>query len=147
MATTVKLGSLLIKTLSKPLANTIKARAKTNPKFKDFCIGVAQMYHRVDMGLKMRFLDYKIVEPIRPLNDIRAVELGSDFMSESIIFTVTALTIVGETWRTSRNSKNKSMALDDAVERLQSETSANEARIAQLSEALEAAQKELAFPQ
>ncbi|KAL2912312.1 Optic atrophy 3 protein [Polyrhizophydium stewartii] len=127
---TAKVGSLLIRTLSKPLANTIKANAKT--------------YHRLDMGLKMRFLDFKSVEPIRPLNDARAVELGADFISESILFLVAALTIIGETWRSSRNTKKRNISLDDSVERLEAQTGENQARIEELSELVGALRREIA---
>lgn len=96
MAASFKLGSLLLRTLSKPLANSLKRRATESERFESFCKGLAQGYNRLDLKLKMRFLDYKS-EPIKPLSEARAVELGATFLSEIIIFTVAALVIIAET--------------------------------------------------
>ncbi|KAJ3309712.1 hypothetical protein HDV04_005829 [Boothiomyces sp. JEL0838] len=106
MSASIKLGSLLVKTLSKPLANTLKRRAQSNPKFESFCINLAQAYNRADVNLKMTFFDYK-TEPIKPLSEAKAVELGANFLSEIIIFSVGVLTILGETWRSSRSKNNQ----------------------------------------
>jgi optic atrophy 3 protein len=40
---TVKLATLLIKTLSKPLASSLKRRAKSDARFHSFCISVANV--------------------------------------------------------------------------------------------------------
>ncbi|KAJ3255868.1 hypothetical protein HK103_005881 [Boothiomyces macroporosus] len=54
----------------------------------------------------MTFFDYK-TEPIKPLSEAKAVELGANFLSEIIIFGVGVLTILGETWRSSRSKSNQ----------------------------------------
>ncbi len=102
----IKLGSLLVRTLSKPLANSLKRNAKTNQRFERFCIGIAQAYNRFDLRFKFRFQDSPI-EPIRPLTDQKAVELGANFLAEAIIFSVGALTIILEAWRSNRSNKDK----------------------------------------
>ncbi|KAF9979336.1 hypothetical protein BGZ73_000030 [Actinomortierella ambigua] len=73
----LKLGFLLIRTIAKPIANSIKSYSKTHPKFREACIGVAQFSHRTEMQLKMKFLGYK-VEAIRPLNDARSRKSAKD---------------------------------------------------------------------
>lgn len=104
MAATFKIGSLLLKTLSKPLANSLKRRAHQSPAFERFCIDLAQGYNRVDSRLKQNWLDYKS-EPIVPLSAPRAVELGANFLSELLIFGVGALTILLETLRSTSSTK------------------------------------------
>ncbi|KAI8822015.1 optic atrophy 3 protein-domain-containing protein [Fimicolochytrium jonesii] len=130
---TIKLGSLLIKTLSKPLANSIKQQAKNHPAFKDFCIGVAQKTHQWEHTLKTRFLGYP-KESIRPLNDTRAVEAGANFMSESIIFSVAVATILAETYRSSRASTKRRRDVDDSIEEMLERHEGYNERIGQLEE-------------
>ncbi|KAI4990941.1 hypothetical protein ZWY2020_039312 [Hordeum vulgare] len=42
----MKLGTLLLQTLSKPIANRLKSRAAVHPKFRGFIISIAQMLLR-----------------------------------------------------------------------------------------------------
>lgn len=118
---TLKLGALLVKTLAKPVANSIKTQAKNHPRFKEFCIGIAQGSHKFQMTLKMKFLGYK-TEKIRPLNDTRAIEAGANFLSEAFIFSVAASIIIAETWRSHSNAKNRRNHVDDALENLENRT-------------------------
>ncbi|KAL9010159.1 MAG: hypothetical protein Q9173_004882 [Seirophora scorigena] len=52
----IKIGSLLLKTLSKPVANYIKGQAREHPRFRRFCIAGAQRIHRLDMNLRLGLL-------------------------------------------------------------------------------------------
>ncbi|KAI5780677.1 optic atrophy 3 protein-domain-containing protein [Peziza echinospora] len=52
----LKLGSLLIKTISKPIATAIKAQARDHPTFRRICISLAQSVHRADMRLRLGLL-------------------------------------------------------------------------------------------
>ncbi|CAO3597210.1 unnamed protein product [Absidia cylindrospora] len=115
----LKLGSLLVKTLAKPVANSIKVQAKQHPNFKEFCIGVAQKSHKLEMNLKMNFLGYR-KEVIRPLNDARAIESGANFISEAFVFSVAASIIIAENWRSRNKDKNRRNYVDDALENLES---------------------------
>ncbi|KAI8371921.1 optic atrophy 3 protein-domain-containing protein, partial [Blakeslea trispora] len=116
----IKIGSLLVKTLAKPVATSIKTQAKQHPTFREFCIGVAQRSHHLEMTLKMKFLGYK-VEKIRPLNDARAIESGASFLSEAFVFSVAASIIIAESWRSHTKDKNRRNYVDDALEKLETE--------------------------
>ncbi|KAI8870498.1 optic atrophy 3-like protein, partial [Ramicandelaber brevisporus] len=118
---TFKLGALLIRTLSKPIANNIKQRTKSSPGFKSWCINVAQWSHRVEMNLKMKFLGYE-KEHIRPLNDARAIEAGANFLSEAFIFSVAALILVAENQRTRYVARKNKNQVDDNLQALEDET-------------------------
>ncbi|KAF8424514.1 optic atrophy 3-like protein, partial [Tirmania nivea] len=52
----LKLGSLVIRTVSKPIANAIKAQARDHPTFRRICIRLAQSLHRTDMRLRLGLL-------------------------------------------------------------------------------------------
>ncbi|KAL6715831.1 class II myosin [Lecanora helva] len=52
----IKVGSLVIKTLSKPIANRIKAQAREHERFRKVCVNVAQGIHRWDMRFRLGLL-------------------------------------------------------------------------------------------
>ncbi|EER45286.1 OPA3 domain-containing protein [Histoplasma capsulatum var. duboisii H88] len=56
MSVTLKISSLIIRTLSKPIANQIKAQAREHERFRRLCISFAQSLHRVDMRLRLGLL-------------------------------------------------------------------------------------------
>ncbi len=121
---TIKLASLFVRTLSKPLAASIKNQAKNHPKFKAFCISIAQTYHSIDVRLKRKLLlnpstANENTEAVRPLNDTRAVELGANFIGEGIVFTVAVLTIFAELYRSSRNAKSQKESVEDSLKMLE----------------------------
>ncbi|KAJ5157745.1 uncharacterized protein N7482_008845 [Penicillium canariense] len=53
MSLTLKLSSLAIRTLSKPIANQIKAQAREHERFRNVCVSMAQALHRFDMRLRL----------------------------------------------------------------------------------------------
>ncbi|KAJ5475216.1 hypothetical protein N7539_008282 [Penicillium diatomitis] len=53
MSLTLKLSSLAIRTLSKPIANQIKAQAREHERFRKICVSMAQALHRFDMRLRL----------------------------------------------------------------------------------------------
>ncbi|KAI9758002.1 MAG: Cell cycle serine/threonine-protein kinase cdc5/MSD2 [Chaenotheca gracillima] len=52
----LKLTSLVVKTLSKPIANQIKSQAREHARFRRICVAFAQRLHRVDMRLRLGLL-------------------------------------------------------------------------------------------
>ncbi|KKZ63108.1 hypothetical protein EMCG_02485 [[Emmonsia] crescens] len=56
MSVTLKISSLVIRTLSKPIANQIKAQAREHERFRRICISFAQSLHRLDMRLRLGLL-------------------------------------------------------------------------------------------
>ncbi|OKL58383.1 hypothetical protein UA08_06071 [Talaromyces atroroseus] len=56
MSLTLKLSSLVIRTLSKPIANSIKAQAREHERFRRTCVSIAQAVHRIDMRLRLGLL-------------------------------------------------------------------------------------------
>ncbi|OJD26028.1 hypothetical protein ACJ73_02596 [Blastomyces percursus] len=56
MSVTLKISSLVIRTLSKPIANQIKAQAREHERFRRLCVSFAQSLHRVDMRLRLGLL-------------------------------------------------------------------------------------------
>ncbi|KAJ5641385.1 hypothetical protein N7490_005385 [Penicillium lividum] len=53
MSLTLKLSSLAIRTLSKPIATQLKAQAREHERFRNLCVSMAQALHRFDMRLRL----------------------------------------------------------------------------------------------
>ena len=99
----VNLGFLVIKQVSKPFAKFIAAEAKEHKIFKDWiCIPIAQKFHFLEVVVKMRSLKPKKgtkgagsrVTRVPALNEARAVELGSEHLSEIIVLSISVSTAV-----------------------------------------------------
>lgn len=84
-----KLGFLVIKQISKPIANGIARRAKASPIFKDYiCIPTAQLFHWYDVRVRMRMLNLGKATAVPKLNEAKAIETGAQLLSEVIILGV-----------------------------------------------------------
>jgi len=106
-----KLGFLLVKQVSKPLAKSVAARAKKSPFFKNWvCIPVAQLFHFYEVKMKMRALNLGTgkVTKVPKLTEARAVEQGSEILSEFIIISIASAILVYE--------YNRSKEKEDAKE-------------------------------
>ncbi|KAI9731510.1 MAG: hypothetical protein M1834_004630 [Cirrosporium novae-zelandiae] len=54
---TLKLGSLAIRTLAKPIGNRIKAQAREHERFRRYCVRFAQFLHRTDMRMRLGLIN------------------------------------------------------------------------------------------
>ncbi|EGV62724.1 hypothetical protein PSN45_000675 [Yamadazyma tenuis] len=88
---TLKLTSLLIRTISKPVANAIKFQSRQSPFLKTNFVRFGQFINKIDMKLRNNS-NVKV----RPLNDNKAIELGSNFLSELFVFSIAAGLIIYE---------------------------------------------------
>lgn len=136
----LKLFTLFVRQMSRPLALGIKSRAMTHPQFKKFCISVAQRVHRLDVSLKRRLdlssgiktskntdllaehaVKHNAPTHIRPLNETRAIETGATFLSELVLYSVAAGIITFETVRARNKELNRRESVTDDIEMLQDE--------------------------
>ncbi|TFY53015.1 hypothetical protein EVG20_g10302 [Dentipellis fragilis] len=115
---TVKIGTLLIRTLAKPISNRIKTQAKEHERFRNVCVTLAQTVYRYEFRMRTNLLG-EPAKHIRPLSEARAIENGANFIAEGFLFSVAAALILGETWRSSRSSSKRRDNVDDRIEELQ----------------------------
>ncbi|KIR39722.1 hypothetical protein I307_02667 [Cryptococcus deuterogattii 99/473] len=139
----VKIFSLAVKTLAKPIANTIKAQAThadlvflyyRHETFRNICIGLAQRMHRTEARMRMGLLNQEAGN-IKPLNDTRAIQNGATTLAETFLFFVGAGLIVGESVRSSRKDTRRRDQVQDRLETLEEE-------VKRLNEQLEKDNKE-----
>ena len=106
-----KLGFLVIKQVSKPIAKSIAERAKTSPFFKNWvCIPVAQLFHFYEVKVKMAALNLGTgkVTKVPKLSEDQAVKQGAELLSEIIILSIASGILIYE--------YNRSKEKDDAKE-------------------------------
>ncbi|TRM57811.1 OPA3-domain-containing protein [Schizophyllum amplum] len=116
---TAKIGTLLIRTLAKPIASQIKAQVKQHPSFRRICVGLAQNMHRTEMRLRTNILGASLpASSIRPLSETRAIENGANAIAEGFLFAVAAALILGESWRSSSQKEKRKDYVDDQLEEL-----------------------------
>ncbi|KAK6917614.1 Optic atrophy 3-like, partial [Dillenia turbinata] len=84
----VKLGTLVLKTLSKPIATNLKQQAGKHPKFRQIIVDIAQANHRFTTTLQRRIYGHATDVEIHPLNGEKAVQAAVDLIGEVFIFSV-----------------------------------------------------------
>ncbi|KAM3697513.1 hypothetical protein ACJW30_06G118700 [Castanea mollissima] len=103
----VKLGTLALKTICKPIANRLKKEAGLHPKFRRFIIDFAQANHRFTTKMQRRIYGQATNAAIRPLNEEKAVQAAADLLGELFIFTVAGAAVIFEVQRSSRSEARK----------------------------------------
>ena len=111
----IKLGALIIKTVTKPIAKGIRNRAKDNPTFKKICIGTGNLKHKIIYNFNKVVRNNK--KEYKQINESYAIEMGSEILSEMIIYTVGTGLIIGE--YTYANIKKKKAELAKKKEEIQ----------------------------
>jgi optic atrophy 3 protein len=84
----VKLGTLVLRTVCKPIANRLKKEAGYHPKFRSFIISIAQANHRFTTRIQRRIYGKATDVVIRPLNEEKAVQAAADLLGELFVFSV-----------------------------------------------------------
>ncbi|CAM6005696.1 unnamed protein product [Sphagnum balticum] len=102
-----KLGTLVLRTLSKPLATRLKQQAAHHPRFREIIINFAQSNHRFQVNLQRRIYGHATDVEIRPLNEEKAVQAASDFLGEAFIFSVGGAVVIFEVSRSALSEARK----------------------------------------
>jgi len=109
-----KLGFLVIRQVSKPIAKSIAERAKKSPVFANWvCIPVAQLFHFYEVRVKMQALNLGTgkVTKVPKLSSTQAVQQGAEILSEVIILSIASAILIYEYTR----QKEKEEAKEDKV--------------------------------
>ncbi|XP_066991462.2 optic atrophy 3 protein homolog [Anabrus simplex] len=114
-----KLGTLLLRQISKPLANMVKERAKSSPFFRTYiCMPPAQFYNWCEVKVKMWIMDLGKPSAVPTLNETMAIELGANLLGEGIIFATAAAVLYLEYARQVRKEAAKEQARVDEINSL-----------------------------
>ncbi|OVA00003.1 Optic atrophy 3-like [Macleaya cordata] len=103
----VKLGTLALKTLCKPIASRLKKEAGLHPRFRQLIVDIAQTNHRFTTTMQRRIYGHATDVEIRPLNEEKAVQAAADLLGEIFVFTVAGAAIIFEVQRSARSEARK----------------------------------------
>jgi len=108
-----KLGVLLVKQVSKPIAAAAARHAKKSPFFRNYiCIPIAQGFHLFDVKVRMRILNLGKVTKVPKLNEEKAIEEGAQLLSEIVILSIAAGLVTYEYRRSSEKEDAKQEAME-----------------------------------
>jgi len=137
----VKLGILLVKQISKPIANGVASRAEKSKAFRNYvCIPIAQLFHLYDVKVRMRVLNLGKVskEKVPKLNEKKAIETGAQLLSEFILVAVASIIVIYEYNRSMQKEEKKQIEIEqeksDLKDRVQDLEFAVEKQSTQLKE-------------
>ncbi|EES06631.1 hypothetical protein BDA96_04G127800 [Sorghum bicolor] len=111
-----KLGTLLLKTMSKPIATRLKTEASRHPKFRQLIINLAQANHRISTNIQRRVYGHSTSVEIRPLNEEKAVQAAADLIGELFVFSVAGAAVIFEVQRSARSEARKEEARKKEIE-------------------------------
>ncbi|KAK1420417.1 hypothetical protein QVD17_21996 [Tagetes erecta] len=111
----MKLGTLVVRTLSKPIATSLKKQAAVNPKFRNSIISIAQANHWLTTTIQRRIYGRATNVEIRPLNEERAVQVAGDLIGELFVFTVAGAVVIFEVQRSARSEAKKEEILKQEI--------------------------------
>ncbi|CAD5180843.1 OPA3-like protein [Musa acuminata AAA Group] len=103
----VKLGTLVLKTVCKPIASRLKKEAGLHPKFRRLIVNVAQANHRITTNIQRRIYGHSTNVEIRPLDEEKAVQAASDLIGEFFVFSVAGVALIFEVQRSARSEARK----------------------------------------
>ena len=113
-----KLGGLLIKTLSKPLAKSLKESAKSHPNLSTVLASAGEASHQAAARLSILSGGFR-VKAVPKLEEKKALERGADMFGEGIVLTVASSVLVFEYVTNAAKTKEKEakkMAELDAID-------------------------------
>lgn len=124
---TVKIVSLAIRTLAKPISTKLKQQAQEHESFRNLCINIAQALHRNEMKMRVNLLGEGGTSSssgggkphIRPLSESKAIATGANFISEGFLFAVAVALILGEQYRGYRKNEKRRDAVADRLDSLE----------------------------
>ncbi|CAN6244131.1 unnamed protein product [Urochloa humidicola] len=111
-----KLGTLLLKTMSKPIATRLKTEASRHAKFRQLIINLAQANHRISTNIQRRIYGHATNVEIRPLNEEKAVQAAADLIGELFVFSVAGAAVIFEVQRSARSEARKEEARKKEIE-------------------------------
>ncbi|XVF25727.1 hypothetical protein REPUB_Repub13aG0238600 [Reevesia pubescens] len=103
----LKLGTLALKTLSKPVAYRLKRQAGVAPRFRQFIVSIAQANHRITTRMQRKIYSHATDVEIHPLDEEKAVQAAVDLIGELFAFTVAGAVLIFEVQRSSRSEAKK----------------------------------------
>ncbi|KAI3842061.1 hypothetical protein MKX03_028541 [Papaver bracteatum] len=102
-----KLGTLVLKTVCKPIATRLKVEAGKHPRFRQLIVDFAQTNHRITTTVQRRIYGHATDVAIQPLNEENAVKDAADLLGEMFVFSVAGAALIFEVHRSAKSEARK----------------------------------------
>ncbi|EQC33277.1 hypothetical protein SDRG_09259 [Saprolegnia diclina VS20] len=128
------LGGMLVRFLTKPIANELKTLGKSHPRLKAACTSLGQRIHRWNVVSHVQVASMTRVSiRVKDLPDDQALQRGTEFIGEVFIFAVAVAVITYDFTRSTAKATAKDAAM---LEKEFDDFLAMEARFRRLETAL-----------
>lgn len=134
----LKLSTLFVKTISKPLASRLKVEAKNRPLLGRLCQGVGDGWHYMNSRGNVVASGYKFVG-VKPLPVLEAVNDGAGILAEGLVVGFSVFAVVVES---RRSANSNAMKAEKAAEEKRRDAQALEERFLKLERLVEEARQE-----
>lgn len=131
----LKLATLAIRTIAKPISNRLKQEAREYPFFRRICVQLAQSMYSAEMRLGT-FVLGQPPKAVKPLSEAKAIESGATFIAEAFLFAVAASLIVAESWRSSSKESRRRETIAEGIEDLKKGLEGLSTRVGQVERIL-----------
>jgi hypothetical protein len=123
-----KLFFLGVRQVAKPLAERAKNAAKQNQTFRNLVVNMGRTLHSATIQITRSSEGKDALHLIVPLNEKAAIERGSYFFSEALIYSISGSIVYYEYYITQRSVKAKEEVAAAAEASRRAEIKANEER-------------------
>ena len=94
------------------------------------CIELAQKYHRLEVRLRRSSTNVSL--PILKLSDKKAIELGSSFIGEFVVFATAGTFLVFDHLRTAKKEKQRKEKIRTQIQQLQEKVNNLESQLKEM---------------
>eukprot|EP00210_Caulerpa_lentillifera_P002513 g2410.t1 len=117
-AIVVKVFSLALRTISKPLGHQFQNRALQHPGFRKRAIALAQILHRMEVYITRGAEGKESRAFVGAISDEKAMDLAAKVVSEGFVFTVAVVMLTWEYSRSWKADAAKKLLLEQKEEQL-----------------------------
>lgn len=91
-----KLIALTMKTVAKPFAKVIQNRAQNNESFRKTCVWIGNTQYKTSGYLNRMVRKQKSSTKLHTIDDVKAVQIGSDFLGQTVVYSIGVAILAGE---------------------------------------------------
>ncbi len=97
----LKIGAVLFKEISKPIAAYIKREAVQHPLLRQVAMTLGRNYETGTQRIEKIFSGNKLIQ-IKPVSDTHALTVGADLVAQGFLLTTAIGLVILEYWRNAR---------------------------------------------
>jgi hypothetical protein len=95
----IKIGAVLWKEISKPLASKIKEYATSHPFVRTLAMSLGRMHEQASQQLESMWAGRGFVRSLRPVSESTAFSVGTDLLSQGFMLSTAIGIVLFEYWR------------------------------------------------